>query len=328
MRCLALLLAAGTAALQDPPAGGGDPCVGLGVIASGIGNDYSADHLAAFVEAGRFRHVVIDWAWITAHWPRSRFDRIEAVAKRCKALGIPVSAMYRPRFFAHEQDRIRVPVQVGPDGRPFGDKREICFSHPEARAWGVQWAVDILKKCPSFEEVTIYNPRFDCHCGKCIEGRKTDANHAITMTRTFLSEVRAAMRKVRPGAKLGAVYPAVASWYAAMKDAIDVARPYVYITEAADFERDMAAAQAVLRAAPSAGACLAKLTWGPADKVTDERLAKFVTLARVKKLPWFVWTFETAFLEGTYDLDSLFHALNLDPRRMKPLALKLGAKKK
>ena len=41
---------------------------GIAVLASSIGTDYSPEGLAQFVREGRFSPVIVDWAWITAHW--------------------------------------------------------------------------------------------------------------------------------------------------------------------------------------------------------------------------------------------------------------------
>ena len=67
-----LLLAALT--MTAPAAGGDEHGAGIAVIASDVGNSYSVEDLAAFVETARIRDVIVDWAWIAHHWPRTDFD--------------------------------------------------------------------------------------------------------------------------------------------------------------------------------------------------------------------------------------------------------------
>lgn len=309
MTALLLLLAL---APQDK----NDNVAGLAVIASGIGNDYAPDDLAAFIKTTRARHVVVDWAWITAHWKNSKFDAIDGLAKRLKADGVSVAAMYRPRWF--ETDDVKVPHQVDEKGAPVAHGREICFSSADARAWGAAWAADILKKCPAFDEIVVYNPRQSCKCADC------KAGDPIKLTAAFLREVRDAARKVNPKARLGVVYPPVVEWFEALDDVIDVRRPYLFVRADVDFTADVAAAQKCL--AKKGAACLAKITWGPGENVTDARLAEFIALARKNKVPFDFWTYETTWLEGIYNIDGLAKALDFDAAKLKPLVVKLGGK--
>src|SRR5262245_8285817 len=106
-RALAAAVLLALPALAEPPD------AGIAVIASAVGHGQSPADIRAFVQEGHFRHVVIDWAWITAHWDRTDFAAVEELAKGLKSDGVEVAAMYRPRFFAGEADAIGVPFQVG-----------------------------------------------------------------------------------------------------------------------------------------------------------------------------------------------------------------------
>lgn len=318
MRRLLVLvpLLAGLAARAEAPE------AGIAVLASAVGHGQSPDDIRAFVAEGHFRHVVVDWAWITAHWDRTDFAAVEALVSGLRKDGVAVAAMYRPRFFAGDESATGVQVQVGEDGKPADPShREICFSSEKARAWGAKWAGEILAKCPSFEEVTVYNPRDFCRCADCVAAAKDDPNAG---TRRFLAEVKAAIGKARPGGRLAVVYPPVPAWFEAMKSVVDVARPYVYLLDDADFAADIAAATKVRAQAAHAGPALAKITWGANERMTDRRLAEFVSRASEAKLPFVFWTWDTAFLEGQYDLDALARALHADPAKLKPLIRRLG----
>lgn len=320
-----MALAAALLALAALPARAGD--AGIAVIASAVNRGQSVADIRAFVAEGKFGHVVVDWAWITAHWDRTDFIAVEDLVAALKKDGVEVAAMYRPRFFAGEEGAIGVPTQVDASGKHADEShREICFASGEARAWGAKWAADILRKCPSLEEVTVYNPRNFCACAACREAKAKDPDAANAATRRFLAEVKAAMVAVRKDARLAVVSPPDPAWFAAMKEVVDVARPYVFLREDADFKADIAAAAKVRASARAAGPALAKITWGPTDRMSDAKLAEFVRLAREAQLPFVFWTYDTAFLEGTYDLDALAGALGADAAKLKALVRKLGGK--
>lgn len=320
------LLLLGAAAPEAPRQEKNDHGAGIAVIASAVGHEYSLKTLETLLQVGRFRRVVVDWAWITAHWDRTDFRQVNLFVRHLKAAKIDVTAMYRPRFYEREEEKVGVPYQVDADGNPVSHGREICFSSPEARAWGVRWAVEILKKCPAFDEVTIYNPRNFCACATCAEGKKKDRDHPMKMTEAFLSEVRAAMRKVNRKARLGVVYMPTARWYERLKETIDVARPFLFVREDHDFAKDFEGAREALEVSRAAGPGLAKMTWGPGERVTDDKLAAFIGKARENRMPFVFWTFGTTFLEGIYDVDRICRALGIDARRIKPLLKKLGGK--
>lgn len=320
-----LALAAAVLVLAALPARAGD--AGIAVLASEVNHGQSVGDIRAFVAEGKFGHVVVDWAWITAHWDRTDFAAVEDLVAGLRKDGVGVAAMYRPRFFAREAEAIGVPAQVDADGKHADEShREICFSSEKARAWGAKWAAEILRKVPSLGEVTVYNPRNFCECTACRAAKEKDPDAANAATRRFLSEVKAAMVEVRRDARLAVVSPPEAAWFEAMREVVDVARPYVFLREDADFRADIAAAARVRSAARAAGPALAKITWGPAERMSDAKLGEFLRLAREAKLPFVFWTYDTAFLEGLYDLDLLAAALGADAAKLKALVAKLGGK--
>lgn len=318
------------AALCVAPASRAEPAAdtdgpGIAILASSVDNGQSVEDLMAFVREARVRDVVIDWAWITLHWERTKFERVNELAKQLKAEKVNVAAMYRPRFKGFQADKIKVKAQTDAEGE-LPENREILYADAEARKWGTQWAVDILTKCPEFTEVVIYNPSQNDQSEASKAARKADPQYDTKSVHSFLAETREAMRKLKPDAKLGMVRPPAEALFKPFRDVVDVERPYVFVLKDADCAKDMDAALEIMKQTKTAGPALAKITWGPDDKVSDEWLAKFIATAREKKLRYCFWTYDTAFLDGTYDLDSLCKAAGLDAGKLKPVIQRLGGK--
>ncbi|MCB9933921.1 MAG: HEAT repeat domain-containing protein [Planctomycetes bacterium] len=324
------LAAAVLAALCVAPSSRAEPAgdtdgPGIAILASSVDNGQSVEDLMAFVREARVREVVIDWAWITLHWERTKFERVNELAKQLKAEKVNVAAMYRPRFKGFQADKIKVKAQTDAEGK-LPENREILYADAEARKWGSQWAVDILTKCPEFDEVVIYNPSQNDQSEASKQARKADPEYDTKSVHSFLSETREAMRKLKPDVKLGMVRPPAEALFKPFRDVVDVERPYVFVLKEADYAEDMDAALEIMKQTKTPGPALAKITWRPDDKVSDEWLAKFIATAREKKLRYCFWTYDTAFLDGTYDLDSLCKAAGLDAAKLKPVIQRLGGK--
>lgn len=306
----------GQRAKPEPP--------GIAVLASGVGSTYPVQALTGFVEAAETPLVVVDWAWITAHWDRTDFAKVNELVDALQANGVQVAAMYRPRFLGEPT----VPIQVKEDGSPVLEPgREICFSSEEARQWGIEWGSKILTECPGFPEIIIYNPRNSCQCVDCRKAAEADPFAHYAAIWRFLEEARTAWRAVRPDVKLGVVFAADPEFWSRGVEVVDAAHPFLYWTEQADLAGDMRAARAVGDALPGKlGACLAKITWAPEDKVSPQRLAEFGGLATAYDLRYFVWTFDTLFLSELYDPAGVCRALGLDGAAVNaPLASMRGA---
>jgi hypothetical protein len=123
------------------------------------------------------------------------------------------------------------------------------------------------------------------------------------------------------------VFEATPGFWARGEGICDVAHPYLYVLASADFGKGMAAAAAIRdRWRGRMGPCLAKVTWGPEDKVTPAELAAFDGLARQRDLPYFFWTADTLFLDGTlYDPPAVAQALGLDYTALEPSRQRLAA---
>lgn len=286
------------------------PTRGLAVLASDIGDPYAVDDLAAFITAGSFGPIFVDWAWITHHWDRTDFGAVQELVQTLKGRGVHVAAMYRPRFLQNPT----VPVQVKSDGSPATSHgHEIRFTSPEARDWGAAWGREILRRCPGFDEIVIYNPR------NMDRSPEADPDAPYAPVAQFLEEARAAWRDVNPGVRLGVVYMNDPGFWGAVIDVIDVAHPFLLVQEDTDVGVETFEAT---RLAPvlgdKAGAYLAKVTWGENDKVAPAYLQAFDAHTRQYGFSYVFWTFGTLFDSELYDPSAVARALGLDFARLEP----------
>jgi HEAT repeat protein len=281
------------------------------VLASSIGSDYSPEGLANLVQQWKFSPVVIDWAWITAHWDQTNFTALNRFIKLMADKGVPVAAMYRPRFLNNPT----VPIQVDRAGKPATSHGYyICFSSPEAREWGISWGTRILQKCPQINEIIIYNPLNQCQCPACLEAARNSPYAHYDAVWKFLAEAKAAWQKQKAGVKLGIVFVNDPEFWRRGAQVVDVAHPFLFITDNTDIAKDGVEASAIRDLLPGkTGPCLAKITWGPNDKVSPARLAEFDKSAAEAGLPYFFWTVETLFDSSLYDQQAVAQILRKNP---------------
>lgn len=288
---------------------------GIAILASDIGHRYSVDALEAFVVAGDFRPIVVDWAWITHHWERTDFAAVNTFVDALRKRGIEVLAMYRPRFLGTPT----VPIQVKADGSPAWDHgSEIRYTSPEARAWGIQWGSEIIEQCPGFDEVIIYNPRNVDQSPEAAASRNHPAG-AHGDVAQFLTQARATWKSIKPDLRVGVVSVNDPDYWNHIKDTIDVAHPYLLIKEDVDVGTDtFEMTRLAERLGDKMGANLAKVTWGENDKVDPAKLQTFDTRARHYGFSYVLWTFDTLFDSSQYDPQTVARALELDYDKLKP----------
>jgi hypothetical protein len=310
--CMVGLIAACISLLRPALAATSAPKVvtqrGIAILASSVGSDYSPEGLAEFVRQGNFSPVVIDWAWITSHWGQTNFPALNRFIQLTARRGVPVAAMYRPRFLNDPT----VPIQVDGTGNPVTSHGSyICFASPEARRWGISWGARILQQCPQINEIIIYNPLDQCQCPACRRGRQNGRYEAVWK---FLAEAKAAWKIPRPSVKLGVVYVDDPEFWKRGAEILDVAHPFLFVMDDTDLAKDAAAARAIRDLLPGKfGPCLAKVTWGPNDRVSPARLAEFDRTAGQARLPYFFWTFDTLFDSDLYRPEDVAQALGLNP---------------
>ncbi len=303
-----LLLHTSHASASDPQAA---PQRGIAVLASGIGNDYSPENLAALVQEWQFSPIVIDWAWITAHWDQTNFTALNRFIDLMAARGVPVAAMYRPRLLNNPT----VPIQVDREGNPSASHGSyICFSSSDARQWGIAWGTRILQQCPRISEIIIYNPLNQCECAACREAAQGNPYAHYDAVWRFLAEAKAAWQRQQSTVKLGVVFVNDPEFWRRGTQVLDVAHPFLFIMDDTDMARDAAEANAIRALLPEKmGSCLAKITWGATDKVSPARLAEFDRSAAEAGLPYFFWTADTLFDPALYDQEAVATVLRANP---------------
>ena len=313
--CVVCLIAASVLLLHPAQAGTHDSKAtsgrGIAVLSSSIGSDYSPEALAKIVERWRFSPVVIDWAWITAHWGQTNFTALNRFIDLMAAKNIPVAVMYRPRFLNNPT----VPIQVNRTGKPAASHGAyICFSSPQARQWGIYWGTQILQKCPRVSEIIIYNPLNSCQCPTCQSATQGNSYAHYDMVWSFLAEAKATWRQQNPAVKLGVVFVTDPQFWQRGARIVDVAHPYLFIKDDTDMAKDAAAARAIRDLLPDkTGSFLAKLTWGETDKVTPVQLEEFDKSAAQAGLSYFFWTFETLVDPKLYDQKAVAQILRKNP---------------
>jgi hypothetical protein len=220
---------------------------GIAILASDIGGRYRVEDLVSFMQQGRFSSVVVDWAWITYHWDRTRFEDVNRLLASLEPMDVRMCAMYRPRFLSNPS----VAVQTASDGsNAFGHGYEIDYGDAGARRWGAEWGTRILAQCPAFDEIIVYNPR----------DRSSDASGDAVWT--FVRECRDAWRARKHGVAVGVASPADAGFWRAAGDACDAIHPMISVRDDVDVAAELARFVALRKEfGDRVHDALAKVTW-------------------------------------------------------------------
>lgn len=293
---------------------------GFALLASDIGHSYSVEDMVEIVEKGDFNYVIVDWAWITAHWNKTDFASVRQLANHLKQKHVEVAAMYRPRFLGAPT----VPEQVKADGSPaFAHGRYPCFSSSAAREWSAHWGEQILEKCPEFDEIVVYNPLDLCQCGSC---RRAKIQNPYDPVWSFLKDAKVAWRKKKPAVRLGVVFNPALDFWLRGQNVCDTALPFFHVREDADLARNAAEILDVRRLmGGKADVALAKVTWGGEGRISPQKLSEFARVAREHSIGWVLWTFDTLFVAETSDPVEVARSLNLDHRALEAPLRKLRA---
>jgi len=264
---------------------------GICIIASSIGTDYRVEDLARLLEKGKFSPLVIDFAWITYHWERTKFDEVNRLVENAKKANIPVAAMYRPRFLSDPT----VPTQVDEKGRnDFQHGFEINYSDLEARKWGIEWGNKILAKCSDFDEIIIYNPRNLDKSKKTLELETKNANARNDAIWQFMREARQAWSAQKAGVRVGVAAMQDTDFWKCGVDLIDSAYPFLCVRNDENLQDQLNtfhAARKILSG--KMRAALAKVTWEEEHRISPAVFAQFHKLVQSQKIPYVFWEFET-----------------------------------
>ena len=186
-----------TAAVENqlPP-----PC-GMGVLASSIGTDFSPEELAQIVHDRGFSPVVIDWAWIAAHWEQPISRRSTDSWTWSSRSTCPW-----PPCIAHAFSIIPPsPSKSKAMASRWSTTGLHLLLQPEARHWGEAWGTRILRKCPQINEIIIYNPLNQCESAACRRPGKSPLRNYDTVWK-FSRRGEAGLAAERPEVQLGVVF--------------------------------------------------------------------------------------------------------------------------
>lgn len=167
---------------------------GITFLSSNIGNGISLDEIRNFVSDCNIDFVVIDFAWITYHWPQTNLAAVEQLASELVSQGIAVAAMYRPRALSPSDADIHYAENC--DGTTDPDHNHLCFAYEDSVAWGAQWGTGILNALPSVNKVIIYNLLTPCCCPLCQGGL------GAVYAEQFMERCRSEWDAVRPGVQV------------------------------------------------------------------------------------------------------------------------------
>jgi murein DD-endopeptidase MepM/ murein hydrolase activator NlpD len=282
---------------------------GMAFLSSDLGSDVSPDEICEFVRTTRINLVVIDFAWITYHWPRTTVAAVDVVQKLSEA-GVDVAVMYRPR--ALDRADAAIHYAVNEDGTLPGDHNDLCFAHEDSVTWGAEWGVRLLKAFPTVNKVILYNLRAPCCCEKCRDGQ--GPRHAAR----FLQRCRSEWKKVRPDVQIGHV--GIGTEYA---DEVDFLCPFLSVNREDDSPLDVPGALrelAVLKrgAENKPVIPLLKTCWELSTNNTTEDVSRVIQGCEQTKAGYILWYYGWLFhsREKRYDPKTLLTAMGGDWQRM------------
>jgi hypothetical protein len=278
----------------------GSPTRGVAILSSNVGRDVTADEIVTFARACRLNLVVIDFAWITHHWPRTDLDAIRPLAARLRDGGVRVAAMYRPRLLRPTDAAVRVAVTANGTAAPHHN--DLCFADDDSAAWAARWGADLLTQIPAIEEIILYNLLPTCACPSCRDGRAT-AHIA-----SFLRLCRRTWSPLRRDLRIGHV--AVGTPHAPLID-----NPYPFLPVMPQPVRDADV--------PVAGTPFLKTCWADQTDNDAADVARALAACDARGSGFVLWYYDWLFRPGPrapkYDRRTLVEALHGDWPTLDPI---------
>jgi len=276
---------------------------GIAVFSSSIGSEVSVEEILAFVRTSRLSLVVIDFAWVTHHWPRTSLQEVARCARLLDAAGVSVAAMYRPRLLRPTEASVHCAVDDG--GKTAADHNELCFAQEDSRKWAALWGTRLLRACPAISTIVLYNLRAACRCPQCRDGRP---GQYIT---EFLGQCRSEWQKVRSGVRIGHV--GAADEYASK---VDFLCPFLPVQRTGERSVDGEALVREVdrlrsRVAPIPVVPLVKTCWAEATNNQTGDVISLIRACDASGLSYVLWYYEWLFhpTEHPYDNRALLSAL-------------------
>jgi len=277
---------------------------GIAFLSSNISNSISLDEVRDFVSNCDLDFVVIDFAWITYHWPQTDLAAVEQLAAGLVNNGVQVAAMYRPRALSPSDAPIHYARNC--DGTIDPSHNHLCFAYEDSVAWGAQWGTQILNALPSVNKVIIYNLLATCCCQLCQGGQ------GAVYAEQFMERCRSEWNTVRPGVQIGHV--GMGAEYA---DQVDFFCPFLMINRWGD--TNPVDVNSLLDDLITPGSQpgnkpvipLAKICWVDATDNTTEDVINTIESCENRQTGFVLWYYEWIFhpTNGMYDPDSIIEAL-------------------
>ncbi|MHC4477487.1 MAG: peptidoglycan DD-metalloendopeptidase family protein [Planctomycetota bacterium] len=287
-----------------------DPCEldpdrsyrGIAFLSSYINNSISLDEIRNFVSDCSLDLVVIDFAWITYHWPQTDLAAVEQLAAELVNYGVEVVAMYRPRALSPSDAPIHYAQNC--DGTTDPSHNHLCFAYEDSRTWGAQWGSDILNALPSVNKVIIYNLLAPCCCPLCQGGQ------GAAYAEQFMERCRLQWDAVCAGVQVGHV--GLGAEYA---DQVDFFCPFLLINRWGDpnpvdvdaLLDDLITPDTQPGHKPVIP--LAKICWGSATDNTTEDIINAIESCQNRQTGFILWYYDWIFYTGLYDAQAISAAL-------------------
>lgn len=277
---------------------------GITFLSSNISNGISLDEIRNFVSDCNIDFVVIDFAWITYHWPRTNLAAVEQLASELVSQGIAVAAMYRPRVLSPSEANIH--YAENSDGSTDLDHNHLCLAYEDSVAWGAQWGTGILNALPSINKVIIYNLLTPCCCQLCQGGQ------GAIYAEQFMQRCRTEWDAVRPGVQVGHV--GLGAEYA---DQVDFFCPFLIINrwgynnpvDVNSLLDDLITPDSQPGNKPVIP--LAKICWETTTDNTTEDIINTIETCESRQTGFILWYYDWIFhpTGGMYDPDLIIEAL-------------------
>lgn len=280
---------------------------GVVVLSSSVGGSVPVDELVGFVEACGLDVVVVDYCWVTSHWPRTDHEQVRRLVQRLGARGVEVAAMYRPRGMNPSEADVHWARLA--DGTIPEHHNSLCFAHEDSAAWGMSWGTRILDAQPGIRRIILYNLGAVCRCDECL-GEQGRAHIG-----RFLDRCRRVWRRARSDIEIGHVGRG-----AEYAESLDFLCPFFSVNRDLEGGLDLIAAlerarEPRTRYRDLPVVPLLKACWSGGTRNTSEDVAEAIRLATRTGTGFLLWYYEWLFgaTDDRYDRNVLLSALAETP---------------
>ncbi|MHC4623242.1 MAG: peptidoglycan DD-metalloendopeptidase family protein [Planctomycetota bacterium] len=277
---------------------------GMAFLSSNVNKSIPSHEIRNLVSDCNLDLVVIDFAWITYHWPQTDLAAVEHLAAELVNEGIEVATMYRPRALSPSDADIHWAQNC--DGTIDPSHNRLCFAYEDSVAWGAQWGTDILNALPSINKVIIYNLLAPCCCPLCQGGQ------GAVYAEQFMERCRLEWDAVRPGVQIGHV--GIGAEYA---NQVDFFCPFLMINRWGDINPvdvnslldDLITPDTQPGHKPVIP--LAKTCWADETDNTTEDIINTIEACENRETGFVLWYYEWIFhpAGGMYDPEAIVEAL-------------------